>query len=120
MKAKARNPERRAAWLLCAVGVLGACAEDGRTAPAFVLRDSPDERVCRVDGDCTTVFLPCRGWQPVHRDRAAALSTRYEEDNREEMRRSDCASPGDLQPPAVGCVAAACTLTSPADANRTP
>lgn len=113
MKAKAPSPERSAVLLLCALGALGACAEDARTAPVFVLRAAPQERACRVDADCTTVFLPCRGWQPVHRDRAAALSIRYEEDNREEMRRSDCASPGDIQPPVVGCVAAACTLRPP-------
>lgn len=121
MKAKAPSPERSAMLLLFALGILGACADDAGTAPVFVLRDAPQERVCRVDTDCTTVFLPCRGWQPVHRDRATALSTRFEEDNREEMRRSDCASPGDLQPPVVGCVAAACTLTSPAAAaGRAP
>ena len=118
MKAKAPSPERSAVLLMCTLGVLGACADDARTGPVFVLRDVPLERVCRVDGDCTTVFLPCRGWQPVHRDRAVALSIRYEEENLEEMRRSDCGSPGDLQPPAVGCLAAACTLTPLADATR--
>ena len=119
MKAKAPSPDRSAV-LLCAlglVGALGACADGAGTSPVFVLSDAPQERVCRVDADCTTVFLPCRGWQPVHRDRADALSIRYEEDNLEEMRRSDCASPGDLQPPAVACLAAACALTPPADAR---
>ena len=117
MKAKAPSPERSAVLLMCALGVLGACADDARTSPVFVLSDAPQERVCRVDGDCTAVFLPCRGWQPVHRDRADALSIRYEEENLEEMRRSDCGSPGDLQPPVVGCVAAACSLTPPANAT---
>ena len=121
MKAKAPSPERSAMLLLFALGILGACADDAGTAPVFVLRDAPQERVCRIDGDCTAVFLPCRGWQPVHRDRADALSIRYEQENLEEMRRSDCGGPGDLQPPAVGCLAAACTLTSPAAAaGRAP
>jgi hypothetical protein len=119
MKAKAPSPERSAVLLICALGVLGACADDARTSPVFVLSDAPQERVCRIDADCTAVFLPCRGWQPVHRDRADALSIRYEEENLEEMRRSEC--PGDLQPPVVGCLAAVCTLTPTADApGRAP
>ena len=110
MKAKARNPERCAVLLLCVAAALAGCAGEGRAGPGLMLRETPEDRVCRIDADCTAVYLPCRGWHPVRTDRAAAFSARYDEDNRDELRRSDCAGPGDAPAPVSACIANACTL----------
>ena len=78
MKAKAPSPEGSAMLLLCAFGMLGACADDAGTAPVFVLRDAPQERVvgsmptappssCHVAvGSLSTVIGPPR-CRPVMR-----------------------------------------------------
>ena len=76
MKAKARNPERCAVLLLCVAGALAGCAGEGRAGPGLRLRETPEDRACRIDADCTAVHLPCRGWHPVRTDRTAAFSAR--------------------------------------------
>lgn len=111
MKAKARSPETAVVVAFLAALTLAGCADEARMAsPTFVLHDAPEERACAVDADCAAVFLPCKGWRPVRRDRADALATRYERDNREEMRRSDCADAGDSPPPATQCAKTMCAL----------
>lgn len=114
MKAKARNPERCAVLLLCVAGALAGCAGEGRAGPGLLLRETPEDRACRIDADCTVVHLPCHGWRAVRTDRAAAFSARYDEDNRDELRRSDCAGPGDAPAPVATCRAGACALPSAA------